>query len=416
MNPPSHERRILIPPRRRVVPARAAQLPAHPRRDCVPLPSPRRRRRGLRTGAFFYPQTSDRDLSRLPAGTPFQWNESQEVQRACPLFSGHDQPRTYTIDDGSTTTWDDADPGVMRQQVRLAESHGLDFFVFDSYVGTRNGLVVREMSKPVDAFLENPGSLKLAQMFVLESPRVRLPFASNLEPEPGRPYDLCRATALEIRKEALLRWQHPFYLTLGGRPVVLIMANSAQIKEPAMVDVLEVIRGDRAPHPFVILILRRLEDLDPVQALKPDGVTGYAYLPDFGSHAEPIQDYDARVAAVGREWEMIQDRLHVPFLPPAVCGWDASPRGRRDLDWTTASAQRVYPFVPVVQGACPDAFATMLDRAAEFTEWSTRNHWDDEGILLVTAWNEIGEGCALLPRVLPGNQLDDGWLRALAPS
>jgi len=39
--------------------------------------------------------------------------------------------------------------------------------------------------------------------------------------------------------------------------------------------------------------------------------------------------------------------------------------------------------------------------------------WRDDGLVLVTAWNEIGEGCALLPRVLPGNPCDTGFLEAL---
>jgi|GEM_PF-365767 len=406
-------RHIAVPARRRIIPVTAAQLPARPRPECAPY-SHARRRHGLRIGAYFYPQTiADRDLSRLPDGACFHWNETREVGRARPRFDGHDQPRTYTIDDGTTMEWDDTDPDAMHQQVRLAQAHGVDFFVFDSYIGTRNRIPVREMTAPVDAFLQNPGSMRFALMFVLESPRVRLPFSAHAEPEHGRPYDICEATALAIRDEARRRWQHPSYVTLAGRPVVLVMANSHQLASPQMPRLLAVLRETQEPRPFVILILRRISDLPLIHSLAPDAVTGYAYLPDFSSGAEPLQSYPDRVEQVGREWEWIQAHLPVPFLPPAVCGWDATPRGDRDMAWETASAHSIYPHVPVLHGSTPEAFARMLDRAAAFTASHTRNPWRDDGLVLVTAWNEIGEGCALLPRVLPGNPCDTGFLEAL---
>lgn len=59
-----------------------------------------------------------------------------------------------------------------------------------------------------------------------------------------------------------------------------------------------------------------------------DSMTGYGFLPDFTEPMwRPIQNYREQVIKRIEEWDIIQEQIDKPYIPPVVVGWDASTRG-----------------------------------------------------------------------------------------
>jgi hypothetical protein len=91
-------------------------------------------------------------------------------------------------------------------------------------------------------------------------------------------------------------------------------------------------------------------------------------------------------------------------------GWDASPRGERG--YTLEEANGVHPYTPIAIGDTPDAVGDMLQKAIDFTKKYTDVL--EQRLVTMFAWNEIGEGATLLPRVREGGIMDLSYLQAVA--
>ena len=96
------------------------------------------------------------------------------------------------------------------------------------------------------------------------------------------------------------------------------------------------------------------------------------------------------------------------FIPSAVVGWDATPRGQRGI--TLDEVRGKYPFTPIIVDASPDKFYNMLLAIYRYfpTRIINRNR-----LFTICAFNEITEGAALLPVLKKDGQVDFGYLNAL---
>lgn len=81
-------------------------------------------------------------------------------------------------------------------------------------------------------------------------------------------------------------------------------------------------------EPYLATVcLRAARALDHLAA-GADSMTGYGFLPDFTeSMWRPIQNYREQVIKRIEEWDIIQEQIDKPYIPPIVVGWDVSPRG-----------------------------------------------------------------------------------------
>ena len=106
-----------------------------------------------------------------------------------------------------------------------------------------------------------------------------------------------------------------------------------------------------------------------------NSMTGYGFLPDFTeSVRRPIQNYREQVIERIEEWDIIQEQIDKPYIPPIVIRWDASPCGSIPEGKHFRDIQGMYPFTPI------------------------------------TTWNEITESVALLPKILPDGSVDNSYL------
>lgn len=375
-------------------------------------------------GTYFYPQTTSCPV-RAERTASFGRQEVDEtllVQQAMPLFDGHRQPHTYCLGDTTVTRWDDADPKAMGQQVELMQEAGLDFVVFDTYGGSKKGLPpTREMDKPHDAFLALDGTrknLQFATMWCRSGPRVDLPtpLGQDSRREAGRDYDQSLLTARYIVDQSATRyWNDPGYFHIDGRPYLSIY-NTFSPREPEvqaelamfMNTIKEYAASKYKVDPYVVAVERQSYKTSAVMDVGVDAVSGYAYLPDFTHGAEAVQDYSERAQATYKEWDQIAASTTRPFVPPAVVGWDASPRGMKGARIEQVADK--YPYTPILTNSSPEAFTNVLTNSLR---WVEAHVPPAEQYGLICSWNEIGEGCTLLPEVING-QVDFSYIEAVS--
>ena len=161
-------------------------------------------------------------------------------------------------------------------------------------------------------------------------------------------------------------------------------------------------------EPYLATVcLRATYALDHLAA-GADSMTGYGFLPDFTeSMRRPIQNYREQVIKRVEEWDTIQEQIDKPYIPPVVVGWDASPRGSIPEGRHFRDVQGMYPFTPIVTDSNAIDFGDMLCQQKRFI---MNNTPQEERYTPITAWNEITEGAALLPKILPDGSVDDSYL------
>lgn len=137
-------------------------------------------------------------------------------------------------------------------------------------------------------------------------------------------------------------------------------------------------------------------------------MSGYALLPDFDRSAPHVQDYHTLLESRISDWPRTASELSKPYVPPAVVGWDASPRGANGH--TLEEVAGIYPFTPIVEGSSSELFSKMLEEQHAFIQ---KNVPQDEQYIPITAWNEIAEGTSLLPKVCKDETLDNSFLEAV---
>lgn len=302
-------------------------------------------------------------------------NEPLLVQQTEPLFDGHRQPRTYCLGDSMITQWDDADESAMSRQVELMQEAQLDFVIFDSYGGSRQGdNPVREIDRPHDTFLalnDVRRNMQFATMWNDAAPRANLPTPIHKgRGEPGRRYDLSIQTAQFIIDQCATRyWDDPGHLQIKGRPYLSFTSvkyASTDPQEQAELEVFIHTLKDYAQrqyrvNPYLVTVAIPSTDTPFIKDLGMDAVGSYAYLPDVRDGAPPVQSYSQRVKAVMAEWDTVPHT----FVPSAVVGWDSSPRGENGYGLEEVAG--VYPYTPIIVDDSPDAFSDMLQKSMQWT-------------------------------------------------
>ena len=81
-------------------------------------------------------------------------------------------------------------------------------------------------------------------------------------------------------------------------------------------------------EPYLATVCLRVTHALDHLAAGANSMTGYGFLPDFTeSVRRPIQNYREQVIKRIEEWDIIQEQIDKPYIPPVVVGWDVSHRG-----------------------------------------------------------------------------------------
>lgn len=318
-----------------------------------PVPPPDIPRADMLVGAYYFPGWDG----------PERWY--------CIMASPHAQhPLLGYYQEGSPTAAD--------WHIRWALEHGVSFFAFDYY--TRDGAQMLENALD-DGFL---------RASLLDRFRFCLNWCNHAPPGTMTAQELERFADL-----ALARYLgHPSYLRIEGKPVVMILAGYAFVRDMGVQGAREAFARFEARCReaglnglYLVFCEGEITDERAVVDSFAVGVRAfclynypYAGTPFTGPGVYGEASYADLVAQGERLWKHWRHVTGGRFWPTVMPGWDRRPWTRdRDLIRT---------------GSTPELFATSL-RAA-------REHVNPDRIVMIEAWNEWGEGSVLEPSVEHG--------------
>lgn len=337
------------------------------------------------------------------------WTEWQILQQAQPRFVGHRQP--------VTPAWgyfDEAAPEWAARQIDLAADHGITSFIFDWYWYRGKPFLQRALEQ---GFLQAPNRerLKFALMWANHDWLNIFPMRYTNRPEVLATGRIARAGFERLTDYVIDHYfAQPNYLQVDGAPYFSIYELGTFIKGmggiAAAREALDRLRHKAQAHGFrdvhlnaivwgMQLLPSEMQLTNPTEIVTQLGfasVGSYAWIHhfDLNAHGFPTVPYAAALEANAQVWHEQQRTYPVPYYPNVTMGWDSSPRTAQ----SDAFAPRGYPWLAVLDGNTPAAFAQALQRAKTFLDASTAA----TPLLTINAWNEWTEGSYLLPDTAHG--------------
>ena len=271
----------------------------------------------------------------------------------------------------------EGDPEVMDWQIRWAVEHGISFFAFDWYWDRGQRQLEHALH---DGYLRarSRSMLKFCLLWANHNPP-----GSFSEPD-----------LLAVVDYWIDHYFHlPEYLTLDGRPVVIIFSTPSLTRDMGSEAVRRGIERMRArvrargfPDLFLVAVtgpgrMPLDERLGQQKSEGYDAATGYNY-PRAGMERDGLRgSYDLAVTGYQAIWDAIAGAGIIEYFPVTEPGWDSRPwDGERALVRTERH---------------PEKFRRMLANARRFVD----RHPVAGGrkIVLIEAWNEYGEGAVIEP-------------------
>ena len=265
--------------------------------------------------------------------------------------------------------WRDDSQEIMERQIDLAADSGLSFFAFCWYWHDNGRAINRQAIgvDPLNTSLELFGKAKNVG---------RMKFCLLVANHQG--FEIKGA---ENWKQAVEFWmpylKHPQYVTLGGKPLVIVFSPAGGDKE-GFAAAQDVARSAGLPGiAFAACGGGKPED---GYALR----THYNVVPGYTSGSQEHR-YAALVKANQAAWGGSPEQ---PYMPIVTAGWD-----KRPWEGPTGLNQAAGWYYP---DRTPDAFAAFLREAGAWMQQHP-DRTTAERIVLVYAWNEFGEGGYIAP-------------------
>lgn len=270
----------------------------------------------------------------------------------------------------------EGDPQILDWQIKWAVEHGVRFFAVDWYWGS-SALPATERGEWPNNFLQAYSS-SVYRGYV----GFCIVYADdNVGDTASGQADFLNITQAWINEY----FSRPEYYKINQTPVV-ILTNPSQLDAElggSAKQALEAARQLARQAGFNGIYFVAAANTADVSQLVSDGydaLSAYNY-PSAGTF-DPDQDtYSSMVAGYASIWDPIIAASSVPYVIPTTSGFDNTP-------WAPYDA----PFELVRTGPTPDEFQQMLQMAK-----SRIDAGKAPGIVLVEAWNELGEGSYVEP-------------------
>jgi hypothetical protein len=278
----------------------------------------------------------------------------------------------------------EGDPEVADWQIKWAVEHGITFFAYDWYW-------VKGATSLMHALHDGYFKAKYRRHL-----KFCLLWANHNPPGTSSEEDLLNVTKFWIENYFRL----PEYLTIDGKPVVIIFAPGrftedmgADAVRAAFARMRELcaksgLRG-------LCLIACATPDKGLLSQLAYEGydaATGYNY-PYAGMKGQQGYPYDEMVRGYADIWQDFLRAGKIPYMIPLAPGWDSRP-------WHGSKAL-------VRTDPTPDKFKEMCERAKALLDSGAPGLVPKT--VIVEAWNEFGEG----DYIEPSKQFGFGYLDAL---
>ncbi|MCS7306543.1 MAG: glycoside hydrolase family 99-like domain-containing protein [Thermoguttaceae bacterium] len=259
--------------------------------------------------------------------------------------------------------WRDDTLEIMERQIDLAADHAIGFFAFCWYW------------HPKQEDIENDPKHTGLRLFLQAKNNHKMQFCLLVANHAG-----FLITTPENWRKAAHIWlpylKHPRHLRVGGRPLVIIF-NPADGSREGLAAVQQVAKEAGLPG----VAIAACGAGDP--KIGYTHRTYYTIVPGYSAGSQ-ARKYQELIEAHQKAWHGTPEQ---PFIPQVTVGWDKRP-------WETGTdapgAGWYYP------DRTPEAFGQFLESAIQ---WMDKNpdKTTAERLLLIYAWNELGEGGYLVP-------------------
>lgn len=339
--------------------------------------------------AFYLPQFYRTPYNDEWWGSGF--TEWVNVAAAKPAFEGHVQPKIPA----GMGFYDTTAPGVIQAQVELAKKFLVDGFCFYYYWFDGERL----LEKPLDIFLESKSDFPFMISWANENWTATWD-GGNREVLKRQGY----LTGFEEKfiQDAERYLKSPKYITSQGLPVLSIYRPEDLPNPTKSIELMKKTALQLGLPGLKVLAVKSFGTTDP----REYGADGLIELPplhfkeaNFDKMVSKVRAWEGglndirKAALISANRPKTDFRLHPGIMP----SWDNTPR--RPSDST------------VFVGETPELFKFWLAHHL-ITERENTEHWNDEGLVFINAWNEWAEGACLEPDATFGYR----WLAAIKES
>lgn len=260
--------------------------------------------------------------------------------------------------------WRDDSQEAVELQIDLAADHGIAFFAFCWYWNSDPEKVARD---PKHTGLE---------LFLKARNNYRMGFCLLVANHQG--FLFRDADEWAKAGELWLRYfEHPQYVTVGGRPLLIIF-NPANGDREGFERIQAMARKEGFPGVAIAACGGGAREMGFTHATHYNIIPGYAGTSEARPYEELIQAHE-------RAWRGTREQ---PYLLALSVGWDKRPwEGPRGLGQPPGS---------YYVGRTPERFAAALKSALAWMD-AHPEETAAERIVMIYAWNEFGEGGYLAP-------------------
>lgn len=267
--------------------------------------------------------------------------------------------------------WRDDAQDIMERQIDLAADNGIDFFLFCWYWQDNRGPINKEA-------IENLPEHTSFKLYLKARNKHRVRFALLVANHEG-----AKILGAQNWEAAVRHWlpyfNDPQYVTMDGKPLVVLFDS----QDPTEDDLLSMQKEAKKRHLPGLSIAGCYADPDQ---------TGFAYrthynvVPGYSAESQE-QPFSLLMQASKEEWHGTPQQ---PYIPEITVGWDKRPWEGPRPEGLDQEIGWYYP------DRSPGQFKTFLEDAIEWMD----QHPDEttkERMILLYAWNELGEGGYLVP-------------------
>lgn len=259
--------------------------------------------------------------------------------------------------------WRDDRLEIMERQIELASGNGIDFFSFCWYWKKDNG--------GIDTAAINRHPLHTGiELFKEAKNKKKMRFSLLVANHQG-----ARIKTEKDWTDAVDFWtghyfNDPQYLKIDGKPVITVFES---VGLNGFIPAIRQYVKSHTPYPDLFIISNNYNRPDSHY----DMLSWYNIREAEPGHAEE-REYAALMGKVGKAWNAVGTGTCV--APCVMVNWDRRP-------WETASEGLYYT------GRTPELFRKQVEEALRFACARNPRH----RVVMIYAWNELGEGGYLVP-------------------